>query len=90
MELLNTVIPEKLVKWNPDVIIVAAGFDAHREDDMSGLQYTTELYYHIGKAVKAWADQYAGGKLLSILEGGYELTILGESVEAYVRGILGK
>jgi len=90
MELLNTVIPEKLAQWKPEVIIISAGFDAHLEDDMSGLQYTTELYYHIGKAVKAWADQYTNGKLLSILEGGYELKVLGGSVEAYVRGILGK
>ena len=90
LDLIDTIIPVKLADWNPEVIIVSAGFDAHIADDMSGLQYSTELYYLIGKKIKAWADQYTNGKVLSILEGGYELSVLGESVEAYVRGILGK
>ncbi len=90
LDLFDNIIPEKLAAWEPEAIIIAAGFDAHIADDMSGLQYSTELYYHIGKKVKAWADQYTNGKMLSILEGGYELTVLGESVEAYVRGMLGK
>jgi len=90
LDLLDTIIPLKLADWKPEAIIVSAGFDAHIADDMSGLQYSTALYYCIGKRVKAWADQYTNGKMLSILEGGYELSVLGESVEAYVRGILGK
>ncbi|HIQ36597.1 MAG TPA: histone deacetylase [Desulfocapsa sulfexigens] len=90
MNLLENVIPKKLAEWQPDAIIIAAGFDAHIADDMSGLHYSTNLYYKTGKEIKTWADQYTDGKLLSILEGGYELSVLGESVEAYVRGILGK
>jgi acetoin utilization deacetylase AcuC-like enzyme len=89
-KLLENVIPQKLEEWQPEAIIIAAGFDAHLADDMSGLQYSTELYYTFGKTVKSWADKYTAGKLLSILEGGYELSVLGESVEAYVRGILEK
>ncbi len=88
MNLLENDIAQKLEEWQPEVIIVAAGFDAHIEDDMSGLQYSTELYYTLGKVIKSWANRYTDGKLLSILEGGYELRVLGESVEAYVRGIL--
>ena len=90
MNLLKNVIPEKLADWQPDTIIIAAGFDAHIADNMSGLHYSTNIYYTIGKEVKSWADQYTNGKLLSILEGGYELSVLGESVDAYIRGMLGK
>lgn len=87
--ILKNVIPQKLDEWQPEAIIIAAGFDAHIADDMSGLHYSTELYYIIGREIKSWANRFTNGKMLSILEGGYELSVLGDSVEAYVRGILG-
>lgn len=90
LKLLQGVISQKLEEWQPDAIIVAAGFDAHIADDMSGLQYSTEAFYIFGKEIKKWADRFTNGQLLSILEGGYELSVLGESVEAYARGLLGK
>lgn len=90
VELLENVIPKKLKEWRPDALIIAAGFDAHLVDDMSGLRFSTEIYSTIGKAIQSWAQQYTEGKILSILEGGYELSVLGESVEAYVNGLLGQ
>ncbi len=89
-ELLSDTILPQLEMWQPDAIIVAAGFDAHQKDDMSGLQYSTELYYILGKEMRQWAERFTRGKLLSILEGGYELSVLGESVAAYCKGLLGK
>jgi len=86
--LLKKVILPKLEEWQPEAIIIAAGFDAHIADDMSGLHYSTDLYFTLGRQVKSWANRFTNGKLLSILEGGYELSVLGDSVEAYVRGIL--
>jgi len=87
-KLFMDIIPSKLEEWQPDAMIVAAGFDAHLADDMSGLQFSTDLYYTIGKEINKMAERYTGGKILSILEGGYELSVLGDSVEAYVRGLL--
>ncbi len=87
MDLLDNVIPKKLADWQPDAIIIAAGFDAHCEDHMSGLCFSTDLYYKIGRKMKIWADKYTEGHLLSILEGGYELSVLGLSVESYLRGL---
>ncbi len=89
-KLLQEVIPAQLEKWQPEAIIVAAGFDAHMADDMSGLQYSTEVYHTIGREIQSWAERFTGGKILSILEGGYELSVLGDSVEAYVSGLLYK
>lgn len=89
-KLFHHIIPQKLEEWQPDAIVIAAGFDAHRADDMSGLHYSTELYHSIGSEIQSWADMYTNGKILSILEGGYELSVLGDSVEAYVRGMLGQ
>ncbi|HIP40651.1 MAG TPA: histone deacetylase [Desulfocapsa sulfexigens] len=89
IRLLQDVIHPQLEKWQPDAIIVAAGFDAHIADDMSGLHYSTDMYNFFGREVKGWADRFADGRLLSILEGGYEISVLGDSVEAYTRGLLG-
>ena len=81
-------IEPKLEQWQPDSLVVAAGFDGHVQDDMSGLAYSTELYKDIGNSIQGWANKYTEGRVLSILEGGYELPVLGESVEAYVAGLL--
>lgn len=90
LALLHGPVEEKIAQWRPDAMIVAAGFDGHRADEMSGLLYSTGLYEKIGQHVRALSNRYCGGRLLSILEGGYELTVLGESVEAYVRGLLAR
>ncbi len=90
LALLNGAVVEKIAAWQPDAFIVAAGFDGHRADEMSGLCYSTELYEQIGRFVRTWSNRLCEGRLLSILEGGYELSVLGESVTAFVRGLLVK
>ncbi|MDD3814313.1 MAG: histone deacetylase [Desulfocapsaceae bacterium] len=85
---LLPLVEEKIAQWQPDAMIVAAGFDGHRADEMSGLLYSTGMFEKIGESVRSWSNLYCRGRLLSILEGGYELTVLGESVEAYVQGLL--
>jgi len=76
-----------LVTFAPERIIVAAGFDGHRDDDMSGLAYSTELYGKFGEYLAAWADQFCQGKLLSILEGGYHLKSLADSAATYLTAL---
>ncbi len=87
IEKLEQVILPRLIAFDPEAIIIAAGFDGHKADYMSGLHYSTELYFTLGVAVRSWAKRFTGGKLLSILEGGYELSVLGDSVTAYVNGL---
>lgn len=72
----------------PEALIVAAGFDAHRDDDMSGLAFTAELYRLLGVFVREIATECTQGRLVSILEGGYNLRRLGECVEAYLAGLV--
>lgn len=90
LDILEKVAEPQLEKWQPDAIVVAAGFDSHEKDDMSGLEFSTGLYKKIGRIVRKWGDTYCQGKLLSILEGGYELNVLGESVDAYLQGLAEK
>jgi acetoin utilization deacetylase AcuC-like enzyme len=80
-------VAESLARFRPEALIVAAGFDGHRLDDMSGLRYTTGLYGKLGERIAAWAREYCHDRLLSILEGGYHLPALAESVEAYLSGL---
>lgn len=72
----------------PDALVVGAGFDAHRQDDMSGLAFTVDLYRQIGTFVMELARDYTQGRVVSLLEGGYFLEKLGICVEAYLSGLV--
>jgi acetoin utilization deacetylase AcuC-like enzyme len=87
LELLENEVEQAVGTFRPEAIIIAAGFDAHVADDMSGLCYSTGLYRELGKKIQQWELRYCPGRLLSVLEGGYELTALAESVEAYLDGL---
>lgn len=73
-----------LDSFRPDALLISAGFDGHILDDMSGLSYTTELYHYLGQLMYDYAQTYCHGRLVSILEGGYHLPSLADSVEAYL------
>lgn len=85
---LDAQVGQKLEEFKPDALVVAAGFDGHRLDDMSGLNYSTSLYRILGERIRLWAEKYTAGRVLSILEGGYHLQALAESVESYLSGLL--
>jgi len=84
---LDGQIREKIEQFNPEAMIIAAGFDGHRLDDMSGLQYSTGLFSMLGERIGSWAREFCGGRVVSLLEGGYHLQALAESVEAYLAGL---
>ncbi len=84
---LEEKISQAIDRFQPECIIAAAGFDAHEYDDMSGLAYSTKVYGHIGTHLGAWADSYCEGRLLSILEGGYNLDVLGPCTEIFLGGL---
>ncbi|HEB69321.1 MAG TPA: histone deacetylase [Desulfobulbus sp.] len=74
-------------QFNPEAMVVAAGFDGHQLDDMSGLRYSTGLYEKIGRRLGSWSAQYCNSRLVSILEGGYHLPVLADCVESYLTGL---
>ncbi len=79
------VLPE-LNAFKPQLLLVSAGFDAHKADPLAGIALTERTYEWLGQQLRAVADAHAGGKLLSVLEGGYNLDVLGPSVVAYLAG----
>lgn len=78
-----------LRKFKPQMIFISAGFDAHVEDDMAGLAFVESDYAWVTKQLKDLADELCEGRIVSMLEGGYNLSALGRSAEAHVRVLAG-
>jgi acetoin utilization deacetylase AcuC-like enzyme len=76
-------------QYQPDLVLVSAGFDAHRADPLGGMRMTEEGFANLCGHVKRIADQYAGGRLVLVLEGGYDLAGLARSVQACVEVMAG-
>jgi acetoin utilization deacetylase AcuC-like enzyme len=84
-ELIETHWVPRLEAFKPEMIFVSAGFDGHREDDMGQLGLTEQDYAWITQRIKDVALRHAQGRIVSCLEGGYNLSALGRSVEAHLR-----
>jgi acetoin utilization deacetylase AcuC-like enzyme len=74
-----------LEAFRPEMMFVSAGFDAHRDDDMAMLQLVEADYAWVTGLVKAVAERHARGRIVSMLEGGYELHALGRSVMHHIK-----
>jgi acetoin utilization deacetylase AcuC-like enzyme len=75
----------RLEAFAPQLILISAGFDAHRDDGLGQLGLVEEDYAWITRRLKELAERHAGGRIVSALEGGYHLPALARSVEAHVR-----
>ena len=84
-ELIEASWMPRLEAFRPEMIFVSAGFDAHREDDLGQLGLTEADYSWITSRIKDVARRHAGGRIVSCLEGGYNLGALARSVEAHIR-----
>ncbi len=73
----------------PEMVFISAGFDAHRDDDIGGMALVEADYAWITQQVMEIARLYAKGRVVSCLEGGYNLSALGRSVAAHVRVLAG-
>ncbi|MEJ2360082.1 MAG: histone deacetylase family protein [Gammaproteobacteria bacterium] len=72
----------------PQLVLVSAGFDAHREDDMAGLGLVEDDYAWVTSQIHELAQEYSHGHIVSMLEGGYALSALGRSVVAHIKALL--
>ncbi|MEQ1628636.1 MAG: histone deacetylase [Nitrospira sp.] len=75
-------------QFKPELVIISAGFDAHKDDPLASMGLTEAGYAELTGIVAGIAKKYAQGRILSSLEGGYNLTALAASVDAHVRGLL--
>jgi acetoin utilization deacetylase AcuC-like enzyme len=69
-------------------VLISAGFDAHREDPIGSLELETDDFIRLTNSVMAVANQYAEGRVVSLLEGGYNPSRLAECVEVHLNELL--
>jgi len=78
-----------LDNFKPEMIFVSAGFDAHADDDISDLMFSDADYLWLTRFAKSVAETHAAGRLVSLLEGGYDLDSLARCAAAHVRALAG-
>ncbi|MFC7399527.1 histone deacetylase family protein [Chelatococcus sp. GCM10030263] len=87
-EALEVAIFPRISAFRPDLIIISAGFDAHWRDPLAGLNLTEEDFAWATREVLAIADRQCGGRVVSVLEGGYDLQGLALSAAAHVAALM--
>ena len=79
---------DRLVDYKPDFLLFSAGFDAHKDDPLAQFQLESKDFYKITKRTLELSKLYCNGKVVSILEGGYDLSALKESTAMHVNALL--
>ena len=83
----GTILPA-LERFAPELLIVSAGFDAHKADPLAQLRLETADFAWVTAELVAFAEQQTGGRIVSVLEGGYDLEALAASVAVHVRALM--
>ena len=84
LQIFSTDVKPKLEEYNPDFVLISAGFDAHRDDPLASLNLTESTFRELSLELKRLAEQTAGGRILSMLEGGYDLNALSSCVREHL------
>jgi acetoin utilization deacetylase AcuC-like enzyme len=87
-EAFETVIFPRLREFKPDFLIISAGFDAHTRDPLANLNLVEADYSWVTKKLMEIADASAKGRVISLLEGGYDLQGLSRSVAAHITALM--
>jgi acetoin utilization deacetylase AcuC-like enzyme len=87
-EVVETVWLPQLHAFQPQILFISAGFDGHREDDMGSLGLVEADYEWLTRHLVQTAALFCQGRIVSVLEGGYDLSSLGRSVTAHIRALL--
>ena len=79
---------KKLKEFKPEFILISAGFDAHKNDPLAQIKLETEDFYNITKRILETSKKFCNGKVVSILEGGYDLNALRDSTKRHVDALI--
>jgi acetoin utilization deacetylase AcuC-like enzyme len=83
-EAIDGALMPALEAFGPELVLVSAGFDAHEDDPLGQLRLTDDDFAYVTRRLRDVADRFAGGRIVSSLEGGYDLAALGRCVGAHV------
>jgi acetoin utilization deacetylase AcuC-like enzyme len=87
-EAMEGAILPRIDAFRPDLIVISAGFDAHHRDPLASLRFVAEDFAWATRRLCGLADRHAGGRVVSVLEGGYDLIGLSESAAAHVTALM--
>jgi acetoin utilization deacetylase AcuC-like enzyme len=85
LTVIDEIVAPKLIEFGPQLILISAGFDAHEGDPLASMSVTTDGFAEMGKRVRDLADQLCDGRMVALLEGGYNPEALAASVESVIR-----
>jgi acetoin utilization deacetylase AcuC-like enzyme len=85
----DEVILPAVERFRPELLMISAGFDAHRRDPLASIELTEDDFAWVTEALAGIARRHAGGRIVSLLEGGYDLTALAASTAVHVRALMG-
>jgi acetoin utilization deacetylase AcuC-like enzyme len=87
-QVMSDIVLPQLAKFQPELIFISAGFDAHEKDPLASLRFHEDDYYWATQEIMKVARNACGGQVVSILEGGYELESMAASAAAHVRALM--
>jgi acetoin utilization deacetylase AcuC-like enzyme len=87
-QIFENKILNKIDKFKPEIILISAGFDAHYRDPLAQINLESEDFYLITKKIVELASVHSRGRIISFLEGGYDLMALHESVKEHIKGLV--
>jgi acetoin utilization deacetylase AcuC-like enzyme len=85
----ETRVLPRLNDFRPELVVISAGFDAHVRDPLANINLEADDFAWATRKIMEVADRHAGGRIVSLLEGGYDLQALGESAAAHVMALMG-
>ena len=86
-EIFENKILKPLDKFKPEVVLISAGFDAHIRDPLANINLVSEDFFNITKKIVEIADIHSNGRIISFLEGGYDLIALSESIREHLKAL---
>jgi acetoin utilization deacetylase AcuC-like enzyme len=87
LEIFESKILKPLDKFKPDVILISAGFDAHIRDPLANINLESSDYFKMTKKIVDLANIHSKGRIISFLEGGYDLQALSESIKEHIKAL---
>jgi acetoin utilization deacetylase AcuC-like enzyme len=90
IELFDRDILPEIDRFGPELILISAGFDGHRDDPIADIELTERSYEHMTRGICGAADRHCAGRIVSVLEGGYHRPAFASSVIAHLRALQGR
>lgn len=87
LRVFNEKILVNVERFEPEVIIISAGFDAHKRDPLATINLNSEDYFTMTQDIVGIANRHSKGRVISFLEGGYDLQALSESIQSHFKGL---